>query len=200
MLNSFIMITILLLSLTFVLSLYFSIKRIKNNPRKTKITQRKISKRKEPTYHCSTELLYRLSKVLITKDGLENLCHVTGIRIGPDDIVLTSIITPKMSKRSYCYAEGDSDSLTQHLLYLSNFNHAVFLQAHRHPGRGILATHPSSTDHYNHRIWEVCYPMIGAIFVEDGYFRFFSHKKQFNIKIHGKGVTKIDGTRYKFDN
>jgi len=152
-----------------------------------------------PTYHFSSEKLFEMKEYLVVKDGKEKFCHATGIKITPNNIVLTSLIKPGISKRTYTYAEGDNTSLSQHLAYLTKFGHAVFLQAHRHPGKGQNATYPSGTDIQNHRIWEVCYPLIGAIFVEDGYFRFFSAGRNFNIEIHGKGVKKIDRTIYKFD-
>jgi len=153
-----------------------------------------------PTYHLSSELLKRIGEYLIDLDGMEKFCYVTGIRTSANHIVPTSIIKPKMSKRSVSFAQGDDDSITEHLMYLSDFGHTVFLQCHRHPGRGKNSTHPSSIDLNNHKLWEVYYPTIGIIFVEDGYFRFFSAKKNFKVEIHGKGVKKVDRTVYKFDN
>ncbi len=181
------------------LLLYFSFRRRNKSQEKNDLPKTRQTMNEITTYHCSTELLHRLADYLIDDDGKEKFCHVTGIKTSPKDIVLTSIITSKMLIRSVCYAESDIDSLTEQLQYLDKFGHSVYLQAHRHPGKGGSATHPSSTDNNNHRIWEVCYPMIGAIFVEDGYFRFFSYKKKFFIKIHGKGVKRVAGFRYCFD-
>jgi hypothetical protein len=57
---------------------------------------------------------------------------------------------------------------------------------------------PSSTDFATHRRYETGgYPLIGAIFVLDGFVRFFSEDKPFTITIYGKGVSQHDEHVFK---
>jgi hypothetical protein len=74
---------------------------------------------------------------------------------------------------------------------------------HRHPGQGVLATRPSSTDLETHERYESGgYPLIGCIVVKDGHLRFFSAHQRFTITITGAGIVPINEADhvYKIEN
>ena len=65
--------------------------------------------------------------------------------------------------------------------------------AHSHPGRGAAATHESSIDvNYLGGIQRGGTDVIGIIVTRDGFVRFFSVEKPFQVLVQGSGVTQIE--------
>ena len=131
----------------------------------------------------------------------EKMCYCTGIIDEiTNTIIPTKLLTPDMSVRSPSYVEGDWRSIHTILSELDDWHHAMLVQCHMHPGLGSSSTHPSSIDMENHRGLETNYPVIGAIFVRDGYVQFFSADKEFEVEVYGKGVKKVADKLYLIEN
>ncbi|MBI5000142.1 MAG: hypothetical protein HZB92_01240 [Euryarchaeota archaeon] len=129
-------------------------------------------------YVFSSERLTGFYRYLMTDGENEKYCYGTGIIDNANNnVVVTNILTPKMSEQSPVSVRGDVDSIREVLTYLSQFDHTIVVQCHKHPGYGASSTQPSGIDIRNHRDWESYYPLIGVIFVRNGFFRFFSAGK-----------------------
>ena len=148
-------------------------------------------------YTFSAELLYKIFESLVDDKRFENLHYGSGIQIG-NTIVPTAIIKPKLAGRSAIYVEADTISIVENCLTLDRFGQAIVYSAHLHPGKGRFCTQPSSIDINTHIEYEMCYPIIGVIFVRDGCFSFFSAKRPFNVKIYGQGVKRLGRNSYRF--
>lgn len=73
--------------------------------------------------------------------------------------------------------------------------HGVF---HSHRTSGPVS--PSRIDFAAQRqVLEPTYPAIQGVFSEDGYLRFFSGMRPFEVKVYGQGVEHVEDTLYKLD-
>lgn len=132
--------------------------------------------------------------------GHERLHLVTGIKLNHTERTLERFVRVSLSGQSAVHAVADQHDLNTTLIELDErWGHSLHALFHSHPGNGTFATQPSSTDLTTHRRYETGgYPLIGAIFVKDGYCRFFSNQP-FTITIYGKGVTQIDEHVFKIE-
>lgn len=132
-------------------------------------------------------------KLLRADPQKENLFLVTGTET-PDGInVLSRIEHIKLEKQSAAYVRGDNTDTPIKLIQLTEkHGHKHLATFHSHISYGAGSTRPSSTDiSYQDRQVKLCCPAIGGIFSLDGYVRFFSTWKPFEIEIYGKGVEKL---------
>jgi hypothetical protein len=152
------------------------------------------------TYHVSSWFLADcLSYLTSNENGWEKLNLVTGIKLSERARTLERMVNVVHSHQSEIGAGADQTDLNKTLIELSErWAHSLHAIFHSHPGRGVGATRPSSTDFNTHRRYEKAYPAIGAIFVKDGFVRFFSEGKPFTIAIHGRGVIPIDKYRHVY--
>jgi hypothetical protein len=152
------------------------------------------------TYHVSSWFLADcLSFLTSDANGYEKLQFVTGIKLSEQARTLERMVNVVHSHQSEIGAGADQTDLNKTLIELSeHWAHSLHAIFHSHPGRGVGATRPSSTDFDTHRRYEKAYPAIGAIFVKDGFVRFFSEDKPFAIAIHGRGVIPIDKYRHVY--
>ena len=131
----------------------------------------------------------------------EKFCYCTGVIDKKTNTILPAkLLGPEMSVRNPGYVKGDPCSIHSVLSELDEWHHAMLAQCHMHPGAGPDSTHPSSIDLRNHLGLEANYPVIGAIFVRDGFVRFFSAEKEFEVEVYGKGVRKIADKLYYIEN
>jgi len=153
-----------------------------------------------PTYLVSSWFLAECCQYLTSDHKrYERLHFVTGSKIG---MVRTfdRMVNVAMDKQSSIYASADLRDTQKVLFEMDTWGHAVHGLFHSHPGQGGNATGPSGTDLATHERYERGgYPLIGAIFVRDGYVRFFSKNARFTIHIHGKGVEQIDEHLFKIN-
>jgi len=151
---------------------------------------------KIPTYLCSTELINIIQRCLVDSTDYESECFVSGISYGRI-LIPTSVFKPKHITRTVVSARADPLSLFD--LYLRNkkYGLTIYLMCHLHPGNGPYSTYPSSIDMTTMKRWETNFPLVGLIFTRSGYFRFFSVKREFEIRIKGKGVEKYDEKLYR---
>ncbi len=141
-------------------------------------------------YVISGLFLHRCYQKLIAYE-VEHLFYVTGVRIG-NLYTLDQICEFKVESASAVHASGDIRSTHITLINLENYGLQLHGLFHKHPGTGIGSTTPSSTDlHTQEAMERGGYPSIGAIFSEDGFIRFFSSDRDFDIKIYGEGVQHV---------
>ena len=75
---------------------------------------------------------------------------------------------------------------------MAQFGYPLHMVCHSHPGRGINANLPSSTDmDHQLRLERGGYKCISCIFSRDGYVRFFSAGFPFAVDIFGEGVKDL---------
>jgi len=135
--------------------------------------------------------------------GYERLHIVSGSRLSPTCRTLDYMSKVALAAQSAIGATANDYSLRQALLELDAFGMALYGLFHSHPGAGASHTRPSSIDLETHERYERRYPLVGCIFVRDGYLRFFRHGDEpFTITIYGKGVQTINGDEhvYKIQN
>ncbi|MBA3045863.1 MAG: hypothetical protein FP824_06580 [Euryarchaeota archaeon] len=154
-----------------------------------------------PRYMFSSMLVAEIFNYLDDGTPDEKFCYCTGIIDKRTNTIMpTKLLGPDMSIRNPGYVKGDWRSIHTILSELDEWHHAMLAQCHLHPGTGPDSTHPSGIDIRNHQGLETNYPVIGAIFVRDGYLRFFSAEKEFEVEIYGKGVKKIADKLYFIEN
>jgi proteasome lid subunit RPN8/RPN11 len=97
-----------------------------------------------------------------------------------------------LARQSAAGALADQHELQKALIHMDEWGHHLHGLFHSHPGSGAPATQPSSTDLKTHERFERGgYPLVGAIFVNDGVVRFFANHP-FTISVYGKGVERVD--------
>lgn len=134
---------------------------------------------------------------LVRKDP-EDMVYVTGIQ-AQGLLTLERMVTFRLKEQTVVHVAGDVRSSHQALVTMDEvYGHYLHGWFHSHPGNGANATHPSGTDRdHQERLERGGYPAIGAIFARDGFVRFFSLKRPFEIMVYGKGVERIDDNLYR---
>jgi hypothetical protein len=126
----------------------------------------------------------------------ERLHLVTGIKISPKQRTLERMVKVPLKLSSEVGALADQRELQKALIEMDRRGHPLYGLFHSHPGEGAHATRPSPTDFNTHERYEKAYSLVGAIFVKDGFVRFFSNNTPFTITIYGEGVTPIDQAQH----
>ncbi len=151
-----------------------------------------------PRYVISTLIIEEWFNYLVHHNGPgegESMCFAYGlVDLDTNTITPCGTLTPKMSERSWTGVVGDPESVHQALSKIDRHlpDHALVLTCHLHPGHGRGAVLPSITDRKTHRDMEKGgYPVIGAIFSQDGYVHFYSVDREFELSITGGGVEKV---------
>jgi len=126
----------------------------------------------------------------------ENINYVTGLQIGAV-LTLDRLVSFELAESSQVYVRGDLGSSTDCLIQMEELGHKLHGWFHIHPGIGPDSTHPSQIDvNHQRKLEQGGYPAIGGIFSRDGFVRFFSLKRIFEISIYGKEVEKINDRVY----
>jgi hypothetical protein len=152
------------------------------------------------TYHVSSWFLADCLSFLTTDPNrYERIHFVTGVKLSEQARTLDRMVNVLHSHQSEIRASADQNDLNKTLIEISErWAHSLHAIFHSHPGRGGGATRPSPTDIDTHRRYEKAYPVIGAIFVQDGFVKFFSEDKPFSIAIHGRGVIPVDKDQHVY--
>jgi hypothetical protein len=125
--------------------------------------------------------------------GHERLHLVTGIKLSQKQLTLERMVKVELARESAIGALADQNALQKALIEMDEWGHHLYGLFHSHPGSGAQATRPSTTDLATHKRYEYGgYPLVGGIFVKDGYVRFFSENTPFTVTIYGRGVIPID--------
>jgi hypothetical protein len=133
--------------------------------------------------------------------GYELLHLVTGSKVDAKTRTLDRMEQVALASHSAIHAEADQHDLQRRLIGMSEWGLSMHGLFHAHPGQGIGATRPSGKDLNTHERYERGgYPLVGAIFVRDGYVRFFSHNRPFTIQLSGIGVRQYEEHVFKIEN
>jgi proteasome lid subunit RPN8/RPN11 len=140
----------------------------------------------------------------LLRDCYEYLCRkptemmhfVTGVRFS-NIFILERMVKFDFERASPVYISGDVSSSFGSLLEIERYGYSVNAWFHSHPGNGESQAFASSIDIRNQeRLERGGYPAIGGVFSQDGYIRFFSQNRKFDVIVLGKGVEKIGDNLY----
>jgi len=127
----------------------------------------------------------------------ETIDYALGHRHG-SFLTVEKVIPLQLESSSVSRAEGNSRDNARVLVEAERLGGILSCYFHTHPGHGPHANLPSPTDIATQKRFEQGgYAVIGGIFSRDGYLRFFSHEKPFNISISGKEVEHVGENLYK---
>jgi proteasome lid subunit RPN8/RPN11 len=156
----------------------------------------KVARPSVPTYVVGS-LFLEHCKSQLTIDENEDLFYVTGIE-RDNYIYLTTLVKFECSQRSVVGVYGDHDSVFKAVMKLHRAGHRLYAWFHSHPGSRDACS-PSDIDlGMQRRLETVQYPAIGGIFSHDGFLRFFSVERQFQVQIHGEGIEDVDPEKYLY--
>jgi hypothetical protein len=128
----------------------------------------------------------------LTPNRDEEITYVTGLAIGRVKI-LSRICEVSLEKQSVVYARATAKSCTEALATILENGNTLHVMAHSHPGRGADATRESSIDvNYLGGIQRAGADVIGIIVTRDGFVRFFTVEKPFQVFVQGIGVTQAE--------
>jgi len=158
------------------------------------------TKKVVPTYLIEYRLLKRAFK-LLTTDSSERMVLVTGPELNDGMFVLSRMIEPETSRRSACGVEPEFGDMIDTLSEMEEKDGTRLIACfHSHPGNGKAATGPSGIDiGTQKRLERGGYPTIGAIFSRDGWVRFYSVDRKFEVEITGKGGEERDEKIFKLE-
>jgi len=149
-----------------------------------------------PTYCFGSSLLYDTfhRQVAIPTETID---YAVGHRHG-SFMTVEQVIPLQLESSSVSRAEGNSRDNARVLVEAERLGGILSCYFHTHPGHGPHANLPSPTDFATQKRFEQGgYAVIGGIFSRDGYLRFFTHEKPFNISISGKEVEHVGENLYK---
>lgn len=119
------------------------------------------------------------------------MLYMAGIKVGENRII-EHAIKPKFSIQTVFCVKPDDKSALEALLLIDKYGMALYATLHLHPGRGILATCPSTDDIKNQTAWELGgYSNIMGIFSRDGFVRFLRFTDEFEVTVFGKEVCDV---------
>ncbi len=151
---------------------------------------------KDPIYSAGSLFLYDCYKYLMQVPQ-EVIHYVTGVDLG-GILTLDKMTCFDIEKQSAVYVKGNIVSSQKVLIQMTEYGHKLHGWFHSHPGRGVRATVPSTIDmDHQARLERGNYPSIGAIFTRDGFVRFFSGERRFEVTVYGEGVEKVNERIYR---
>ena len=155
-----------------------------------------------PVYVVNSIFLAECHRYLLSDPrGFEILHLVTGSKVDGRTRTLERLEKVALKSHSQTHAEADQHDLQRRLIWISEWGLSMHGLFHAHPGSGPGGTKPSSTDLSTHETYERGgYPLVGAIFVRDGWVRFFSHNRPFTIQLSGAGVKQHEEHVFKIEN
>lgn len=81
---------------------------------------------------------------------------------------------------------------------LAEVGHALHGVFHSHRMQGPRSVTPSAVDRrHQERLERSGYPVVPAIFSDDGYVRFFTLVQPFTLEVYGKGVEQHDSQLFR---
>jgi hypothetical protein len=113
--------------------------------------------------------------------------------------LLDRLVPVKIAYQSAGGIRLSEAGLQEALIDLHEDGHALHGVFHSHRMHGPGGAHPSQIDMdtQEHILEAACYPAIQAIFTDDGFIRFFSFKRPFEIEVFGKGVEHVEPSLFK---
>jgi len=156
---------------------------------------------KKLKFQISTIFLRECQEYLISDPSQNERLHlITGSITRDGTWILSRMEKVRYEEQTPVFVKADALDIINKLASLEE-DHGHFRLAtfHSHIMIGINSNQPSSIDiAYQQRLAKLKSEAIGGIFTLDGFVRFFSTWKDFQIEVYGKGVQKIfDNPREK---
>ena len=165
-------------------------------PAEPRYQKEEADRRRRPTRYVMSSLFLDRSYRYLTRTRPEDLHLATGVVLN-GAFILNEIIQLPNVQRALTGASASPVETSKGLLSIEAYGLTLGGLFHSHPGQGPDSTFPSSIDLRNHQTWEKAYPLVGAVFSQDGYIRFFTSSVQPQVDVVGKKVSKIDENLYK---
>ena len=146
-------------------------------------------------FYIVNSMLLADSYRILMQSPVESVHYIAGARF-ENVMIAQKIIGFDQEYQSEYGAKAESVSSFHALRIMDEFSNKFSIHVHSHPGNGVNANHPSSTDRtYQGNLEKGGYKAIGCIFSRDGWFRFFSNNIRMYIHIVGnsKKVIKKQG-------
>jgi hypothetical protein len=166
-------------------------------------TIEEMKKGKGRVIEAKTTLRYQISSLFL-RDSWEYLksdprhqerLHLITGTITPEGTrVLSRMEQVKYDRQSAAYVSADKVETHKKIVSLSEeYGHLVLGAFHSHVSHGMEATTPSSIDRsFLARMSQIGCDCLGGIFSLDGFVRFFTASKDFEIEVYGSGVKKVE--------
>lgn len=148
-----------------------------------------------------SDILYQAHRSLFPPERMlvvaGRQCEAGTLRLGA-----TFDVTGNGPDTNHGHVRADPDKLGRALIAMDLSGTELGAWVHSHPGRGITATTPSSTDRQQHQDWIRDYSanLLSSIIVDDGYVRFWGsalESGQLEMRIVGAGVTEEETNVYR---
>lgn len=147
-------------------------------------------------YLVGSWFLHRCHEYLVQGEP-EWMLYVTGVCINGVH-TLDQMATFPFEKQSAGYVKGDQAFARDVLLDMAEMGHRLQAVYHSHRLTGPNAVSPSAIDKaHQERLERGGYPVVSAIFSEDGYIRFFTIDQPFKVHLYGKGVDQVEEYLFK---
>lgn len=132
-------------------------------------------------------------------DECEGLCVIAGCDVLHVRVGMHMIPLDCGGERSAVYARAKDEEIARVAYEIADSGHRIAALIHSHPGVGPDANHPSREDRRTQRNWEAQTHLVSGIWSRDGYLRFFTDDKPFDIQVVGASVEQLEPGLYRFD-
>ena len=142
----------------------------------------------------SSLFLRKCHEYLCSDPKMHERLHLVTGPITPDGIrILSGMEKVKLRNQSGAFVEGDAADTHLTLVKIDESGHTLHAVCHSHMSRGAESTQPSQTDIKNQdRLVQMGCDAIAGIFSLDGFVRYFSTCKDFDLQVFGTGVKLIE--------
>jgi hypothetical protein len=129
---------------------------------------------------------------VLTRGVNEEMNFLTGPKLGPIRIISRWAQPVSLERQSPVFVRASAKSVASILIPIIEQGAELHIIAHSHPGQGVGASFPSSTDiACLGSLQKSGSPAIGCIVTRDGYVRFFSVLTNFHVMVLGTCVKEI---------
>ena len=133
----------------------------------------------------------------LCKKPVEVMEHVCGLDFG-NYVMWERLNRFDLSVQNMLFVKGEASSNLASLVDIEEHGYILSGWVHSHPGKGEGSVYPSGTDIKNQKTLEAAkYSVLGAIFSQDGYIRFFADNFKFNVEVMGRGIEHVKENLYK---
>lgn len=132
-------------------------------------------------------------EAVFREPDVESIVYLSGLALDDGVRTINRVLEFEHEEQSAVKAVGDPESQFAALDELEQTGHQLLGHLHNHPGSGVAGTQPSATDlEYQRDLEALGYDAIGFIVTQDGWLRAFSSEREFEVAVHGEGITTHD--------
>lgn len=151
------------------------------------------------TYRASSWLVEEVYDY-VTELEEETICFVAGQKLGGGSYTLEKLLKLDHEIQTRARAKGEIRSTSRALSEIDTHGSSFSAHFHSHPFRGREGTKPSGKDlSFQESLENGGHVCIGGIFSRDGYLRFFSSERDFEVSVTGKGVKRLEGGLFQIE-